>query len=327
MEHSYLASGLPTREANKRLAFLEKVLLPLADFDHALRRVAPKQYAQLVKIIGSSRQLTPQAVLGVLFPTPKCLCGRPLASLTPSHLFCSSACREAAKLPAFLEALEDAKQGNLRYVGGFSGMNAKARFHCTVHKVEFSCKAANALTKPACYRCLSEERSEKALARIRARKPRGKYKLKQVVISGRTFECQGYEEQAIRWLLANVKGLKVGDISVDREGGVPRFRYAMGRGRSRNYFPDLFVAKLNTVYEVKSMYTLGLMSNRKRWWPMNQAKARSVVEAGYKFEMLLMQQDGSRIDSLPAAWATMDKKDVVAQVGSLKTRERRRKTY
>jgi hypothetical protein len=129
-------------------------------------------------------------------------------------------------------------------------------------------------------------------------------------LGGRTFRVQGYEPQALEWILRNTT-VKASDIRVDTSGEVPTILYKLGR-RTRSYFPDIFIPKRNTIVEVKSTYTLGLASGNG--WRKNQAKAKAVLTAGYKFVMLVMDAKGGRMFRMPTDWYSRSRQSVLAEI-------------
>ena len=240
---------------------------------------------------------------------------------SPSHLLLRSrlgVCHSCTKLAQsksnrltaeqFEKRFRAAHAGRCELLSEYSGLREKLRVRCLEHARVFECSGKTALMPYACPDCLRSRQSLNALARVRSK---AKYRLKTVCIDGRTMQCQGYEPQAIRWLLDNVKGLKVDDLSIDHENTVPTFRYKLGR-RTRTYFPDLYIEKRNLIVEVKSSYTLGLL-NGKGWYK-NQLKAQAVEREGYRFVVLLLDQTGKRIGRLPTGWEKMTRKEVLVRL-------------
>ena len=134
--------------------------------------------------------------------------------------------------------------------------------------------------------------------------------LKEVRINRRTFKVQGYEEQALKWLLANTK-LKASDLSVYSDGTVPHISWK-NKERTKYHFPDIFVAKSNTLYEVKSKATIGL-AGFVRLTPAEifksvKTKALKAIEQGFKYEILLMTESGERL-KLPKDWYNLTFKE------------------
>lgn len=129
-------------------------------------------------------------------------------------------------------------------------------------------------------------------------------------IGRKIFKVQGYEEKALHWLITNKK-LKPSEVSVYSEGTVPYISWVSG-GRTKYHFPDIFVSKSNTLYEVKSKATIGL-TGFVRLTPAEifksvKAKALKAIEQGFKYEVLLMTESGERL-KLPKDWYTLTFKE------------------
>lgn len=144
---------------------------------------------------------------------------------------------------------------------------------------------------------------------VKKRKKFDKYKEYTYHFHGRDLVVQGYERQALEYLVES--GVSPGDLRCECEfGSLLNIRYLYG-GKMRTYFPDIFDIRSKTVYEVKSRSTMGLLNNKKRGWSMNKAKAKACLRKGYKFEVLLMTSEGLRIP-LPEGWYDMKKEECVA---------------
>lgn len=59
---------------------------------------------------------------------------------------------------------------------------------------------------------------------------------------------------------------------------IPKIKYLDGN-IERTYYPDFYIPETNTIYEVKSKYTLN--KNKK----INEIKFQAVVDSGYNFEL------------------------------------------
>jgi hypothetical protein len=112
------------------------------------------------------------------------------------------------------------------------------------------------------------------------------FALKSVKLGRRTVEVQGYEDQAIRYLID--KGVRPKDIECGRDGKIPSIPYVY-KGKKRVYHPDIFVESINRIFEVKGRYTY------QHGLELNLAKKAAVEEAGYKFTFLIMDGHGNRI--------------------------------
>mgnify|MGYP002718393030 CR=1 FL=1 len=138
----------------------------------------------------------------------------------------------------------------------------------------------------------------------RRQRGRDKYKQYHYEFYGRQLTVQGYERQALDYLVA--AGFDPKDILTECEfGDGLKIRYKY-RKRWRTYMPDIFIRNHNIIVEVKSKATMGLLNRKKRGWSMNQAKAIACHERGYKFCLLLLTGSGKRIP-LPKNWAYMKK--------------------
>lgn len=142
------------------------------------------------------------------------------------------------------------------------------------------------------------------------KKTKAGFRVKEFKRDGVLFRVQGWEYQAIVWMLENTSVL-ASDILTESSSKIPVFRYKHGR-RLRNYYPDLYIPSRNAIVEVKSNYTLGLTDGKRSRseWRKNQAKAKAVIAAGYKFILMVMTKDGSRI-ILPKGWFAMSREAVL----------------
>lgn len=149
-----------------------------------------------------------------------------------------------------------------------------------------------------------------AVLNIKKKKKRSeKYKEYPYSFYGRELVVQGYERQALEYLVAS--GIKPEHLKCECEfGKLLNIRYTYGK-KVRTYFPDIYDVNTRTVYEVKSKSTMGLLNNKKRGWSMNKAKAKACLAKGYKFELLLMTFSGKRIE-LPSDWYMMTKDECIA---------------
>lgn len=142
---------------------------------------------------------------------------------------------------------------------------------------------------------------------------RGKYKQKEKTIEGRKLLLQGYEPQAITYLLEH--GFEFSDLRFESENKVPVIRYKYAN-KFRNYFPDIYCISRRLIIEVKSEKTFGLLDNTRRGFSMNCAKALACRAAGFKYVCLVLRSDGSRI-KLPKNWPRLQKQKVIEIVNDL----------
>lgn len=139
-----------------------------------------------------------------------------------------------------------------------------------------------------------------------------KYKTHRFNFHGRQLTLQGYERMALLYLTEKM-GISPDDIVCECEndfGKTLNIRYKY-KGEMRTYLPDMYVKSKRTVVEVKSPYTLGLLGNTRRGWSMTCAKAVAVKAKGYNIILMLMLDNGTRVQ-MPKGWYEMKKKDVVA---------------
>lgn len=190
----------------------------------------------------------------------------------------------------------------LQLVGQYLGVDKRHRFRCNVCMRTWKTTFTNVVnsSKSGCPSCATQLPS-------RLNKSTKGYKFKTLEIQGQSFKVQGYEPQAIEWLLRNYPKIKAKDIKVDSSGEVPTIKYKI-RKRNRTYFPDIFLPKLNHIIEVKSIFTLGLATGRD--WKKNQQKAKAVLAAGYKFSLLVFDQQGTKQPKLPKEWYKMTRLQV-----------------
>lgn len=107
------------------------------------------------------------------------------------------------------------------------------------------------------------------------------YHRKDVTIAGHAFRCQGYEPQAIQWLVN--AGVAPSEIIGCPEAG------SFVTNKGGRYFPDLRVEDL--YIEVKSVYTSGLTKHTVLYNKM-KARARSIIDTGAEFLLMVMSEQG-----------------------------------
>jgi hypothetical protein len=120
------------------------------------------------------------------------------------------------------------------------------------------------------------------------RSKKGKYKYKFFKFpSGRIVDIQGYEHHALQDLLTS--GIDEKDIIVGMDL-IPIIRYEY-RGRSRKYYPDIFIISQHLLIEVKSAFTL----NRNIL--KNDSKFNTACES-HNFEVWVYNDQGVREQSI-----------------------------
>lgn len=224
--------------------------------------------------------------------------------VTKSRIACPT-CREARDRSIYppehwLSLLKEKHGNNVKLVGQYRGVFRKHRFKCyTCLGTWKSTLYSVAKIGTGCHHC----------ARKINQASQGKYKF--FSIHGKEVRVQGYEPQAITWLLQH-RDLKIDDLVLDTSGGVPVIPYRIGR-RNHNYYPDIYIPKLNRIVEVKSFFTFGIDSKGKRGWKdwlRNVEKAKAVMAAGYRFTLLLVDSKGTRY-FMPSNWHTMKRNEVL----------------
>jgi hypothetical protein len=113
---------------------------------------------------------------------------------------------------------------------------------------------------------------------ILRKQQRSAYTLKRVKISGKWFSLQGYEPQAVRYLLS--RGVDVKDITAKE---TPTFEY-----EGHVYNPDLFIKNRNLVIEVKSTYTAGFRHPHL----FKELKRKACAVTGFRYLLLVMNEHG-----------------------------------
>ena len=113
---------------------------------------------------------------------------------------------------------------------------------------------------------------------------------KAITLNGRTVGVQGYEPEAIAYLI-EVRKIKESQIKVFKQGKIKPVVYVF-KGKAHDYWPDIQVG--TKLIEVKSIYTLCA------GWDRNVAKAKAAIKQGFAFELLLVHN--KKIYSLPDDW-------------------------
>lgn len=142
-------------------------------------------------------------------------------------------------------------------------------------------------------------------ASSRSGKSRGAFK--EFKLGRRTVSVMGFEPQALNWILSNTN-VTPSMLKVDTERLVPYFEYAFDR-QTRHYYPDFYIPKLNKIIEVKAKYPILSPTSRQSWYVL-RAKRQAVIDAGFDFELLVMREDGSRIE-LPENWYDLGQASVI----------------
>ena len=110
------------------------------------------------------------------------------------------------------------------------------------------------------------------------------YRLKPINIEGRQFEVQGYEPQALKYLVK--EGVLVDTIKTGKDVPIISYTY---KNKSRKYFPDFYISENKTIYEVKSLWTYSQQKNK------NKLKAKATAQLGYRHITLIFDNEGSSL--------------------------------
>ena len=106
---------------------------------------------------------------------------------------------------------------------------------------------------------------------------KARFAREEVVIGGVTFHLQGVERIVLTDLLK--MGIQAQDILSDPVD-MPVLTY-FWEGKTRRYYPDFFIPKMEWVIEAKSPYTL------KCEWGQNLKKREAVLLSGLRFSFMV----------------------------------------
>lgn len=172
-------------------------------------------------------------------------------------------------------------------------MRSPASFRCEVCQTEWSATLGNVVranNPSGCPVCAVRNKD-------------GGYVRRRVRLYGRSFVVQGYEDNAIKWMVEE-KGVDPKAIICTTHPGAPVIWYHSPKTeKQRRYFPDFYLPEQNRLIEVKGMWTLLHEFN------VNQCKARASIEAGFKHTLLVMDRDGKRIP-IPKNWRSMNEQQI-----------------
>lgn len=122
-------------------------------------------------------------------------------------------------------------------------------------------------------------------AEISEKQSKNAYKLKEFVFPcGNILMCQGYEPFLLKYLVENNYGYN--DI-VTKRNLVPEIWYLKDDKKHR-YFCDVYIKKINTIFEVKSTWTY------KKDIEDIPLKKQACIDAGYLFELFVYYENGKR---------------------------------
>ena len=118
------------------------------------------------------------------------------------------------------------------------------------------------------------------------------YKMKEYKLpSGRIVKVQGFEPQALDYLL---KTYKEEDLLIDKnemKDKIGEIWYSTSDGKTHRYFPDIYIIPENKILEIKSTYTIKADKDK------NTNKQKECLKRGFKFEFLIFDFYGNFIES------------------------------
>jgi len=170
------------------------------------------------------------------------------------------------------------KYGSMSYANHEQGRKTKMERYGDPHFNREACRATNRERYGVEYPLQNPEILAKNHASGRAHKA-------HTLPSGRVVHLQGYEPQAMDWLLA--QGYPEEGVLSDKRD-VPRIRYQDG-DRTRYYFPDFYVPVEDLVVEVKSPYTLDQGRENLK------LKIQAALEMGLMARVLVVDVQGTEV--------------------------------
>lgn len=173
---------------------------------------------------------------------------------------------------------------SIRLIGKYVNKTTRTEFRCALDGYEWKTTPDSVLSGHGCKAC-------------DVRKPRvsGPPKAKTYKLGRECISVQGYEPQALDLLR---KRYAVDQLRVGKD--VPIISYKE-HGRSRRYYPDIFIPDEKRIVEVKSSYTL--CQNAEALARIKRKRA-ATIRAGFRFNLMVMTQSGRRI-KLPENWYRM----------------------
>jgi len=180
--------------------------------------------------------------------------------------------------------LDKVYKGKVKFLGRSEEDSLYGIFECTQCNRNWEAFIGSTLAGHGCVNC-------------------SKYNLKPFKLGGKVVHLQGYEPQALKWLRDNTN-LKPEDVVAGDVDKIPMITYFDTQQKKlRNYYPDFYIPKENTVVEVKSDFTfLDGLRNLKD-------KKEGVEDSGYQFSLMVMNHDNNRF-RVPDNWFNLKLKDI-----------------
>lgn len=180
------------------------------------------------------------------------------------------------------EALYNRHGTSVSLLGSYVNQNTNVLHRCNVCQTEWFPHPGLLLSRHGCPTCGMRKSAASSVKR------------KTLRLGGKTFNgLQGYEPQALEWIVANKK-IDVTDIITASEG-TPVIKYRDLDGAVRRHFPDLYIPERKLLIEVKSKYTFQRALGR------NIAKCRAAKKQGFRYVMLVLDRSGTPMQ-LPSDW-------------------------
>lgn len=221
--------------------------------------------------------VVPCTVLTKKLAKGKCVCGRDSQpGVLKTH-------------EQYVQEVNDLHNGTIEVVSSYINNATRLLHRCKVHNIVYESKPLQC----TCRKCHMEKSA---------------FKYKTLKVGRKSVKVQGYEGEALLWLLST-KNLTLKDVRLSNGSGVPVIEYRY-KGRHKHY-PDFFIPNTNTVVEVKSPYTL--LCNKDTFYK-TAAKARSARLKGYKYNLLIFNQD-VRIPT-PRSWFDMSYTKVKSRINA-----------
>lgn len=211
---------------------------------------------------------------------------------------CGREAQKALRKPLEHWISEIENKVNVTVLGDRQGNTLKCR--CLVCKAEFRSRRGDLLSGHGCRDCGYKQVHT------------SRWRRKPVVLGNRIVYVQGFEPQAIQWLLSH--GVSPQDICVSSDADVPVIPTKAGK-----HYPDLYVKSLGLVIEVKSTWTFGL--NSPSTYRRVRSKAIAAKDQGYDYRLWLMAENGDKL-TLPSEWWTLSRVKLRKQIDVLNRRSK-----
>ena len=100
-----------------------------------------------------------------------------------------------------------------------------------------------------------------------------------ILPSGKIIKVQGYEPQALDYLLENIY---LENEIITQKRNIPTIQYFTLDDKKHKYYPDFYIPKDNLIIEVKSTWTWKCKLQK------NLLKIKATIDAGYKFQLMIL---------------------------------------